>query len=296
MIQAAAPRPPARAGTLATFLEAIKFSHSVFALPFALVAMLAAARGWPGAWTFLWVIVACVAARTAAMCFNRLVDVDIDARNPRTSSRALVTGALRRDFMAGAMIASIVLFLIASGMLNWTCLVLAPWALVVLLGYSYTKRATHYSHIVLGLALGIAPIGGWVAVRGDVALAPVVLAIGVLLWVAGFDVLYSCQDYEVDRRDPGLHSIPKKLGLAGALGFARRLHAAAFVSFLLFWLLGPFGTWFLLGVLAAGFLMVRQHDMLRPTDLSRINAAFFNMNGMISVGLLLAAIFDLAAD
>lgn len=279
---------------LATFLEAIKFSHSVFALPFALVAMLAAAEGWPRPWVVVWVVVACVAARTAAMCFNRLVDVEIDARNPRTSSRALVTGALTRDFMVAAMAVGILAFLASAAMLNWTCLILAPWALVVLLGYSYMKRVTHLSHMVLGLALGIAPVGGWVAVRGELGLAPVVLGIGVLLWVAGFDVLYSCQDYDVDLRDPGLHSVPKKLGIGGALQFARRLHAAAFVGFLVFWMLSDFGGVFLAGVLASGALMVRQHGMLKPTDLSRINAAFFNMNGMISIGLFVAAVFDLA--
>ena len=287
--------PAARGRTrLATFLEAIKFSHSVFALPFALVGMLAAAGGWPRPWVVFWVVAACVAARTAAMCFNRLVDVEIDARNPRTSSRALVTGALPRDFMVAAMAAGILAFMFSSAMLNWTCLILAPWALVVLLGYSYMKRVTHLSHLVLGLALGIAPVGGWVAVRGELALAPVVLGIGVLLWVAGFDVLYSCQDFDVDRKDPALHSIPKKLGIAGALLFARKLHAGAFVAFLGFWMLADFGGFFLAGVLASGALMVRQHGMLRPTDLSRINAAFFNMNGMISVGLFLAAVIDLA--
>lgn len=293
-MRAVLQQPPRRASRFAVFLEAIKFSHSVFALPFALVAMLAAAGGWPRAWVVFWVVVACVAARTAAMCFNRLVDVEIDARNPRTRTRALVTGALPRDFMVAALAAGALVFLFASAMLNWTCLLLSPWALVVLLGYSYMKRVTHLSHLVLGLALGIAPVGGWIAVRGELVLAPVILGLGVLLWVAGFDVLYSCQDYDVDRRDPELHSIPKKLGIAGALLFARRLHAAAFVAFLLFWLLSGFGGVFLLGVLASGFLMVRQHAMLRPTDLSRINAAFFNMNGMISLGLFLAAVIDLA--
>lgn len=279
---------------LKTFLEAIKFSHSIFALPFALLAMMLAAHGWPRAGKVFWIIVACVAARTAAMCFNRLVDRDVDARNPRTKTRALVTGALQPEEMILALIASAIVFVIASGMLNYTCLLLAPWALLIVLAYSFAKRFTNYSHFILGLALAIAPIGGWIAITGHFAIVPLVLGFGVLFWVAGFDILYACQDYDVDRRDPGLHSIPKMLGLRNALIFARKAHLVAFISFLLVWLLSDLSWLFLLGVLGAGALMWKQHNLVSPRDLSRINAAFFTMNGIISVGLFLLGALDIA--
>lgn len=279
---------------LKTFLEAIKFSHSIFALPFALLAMMLAAHGWPRAGKVFWIIVACVAARTAAMCFNRLVDRDVDARNPRTKTRALVTGALQPEEMILALIASAIVFVIASGMLNYTCLLLSPWALLIVLAYSFAKRFTNYSHFILGLALAIAPIGGWIAITGHFAIVPLVLGFGVLFWVAGFDILYACQDYDVDRRDPGLHSIPKMLGLRNALIFARKAHLVAFISFLLVWLLSDLSWLFLLGVLGAGALMWKQHNLVSPRDLSRINAAFFTMNGIISVGLFLLGALDIA--
>jgi len=279
---------------LGTFLEAIKFSHSVFALPFALLAMLLAANGWPSFGKVFWIVVACVAARTAAMSFNRLVDRDVDARNPRTKTRALVTGALSPQEMMLAMIGSAILFVIAAGMLNYKCLILSPWALLILFAYSFAKRVTNYSHFILGLALAIAPIGGWIAITGYFAVVPVVLGFGVLFWVAGFDILYACQDYDVDRRDPGLHSIPKMLGLRNALIFAKKAHLVAFFAFLFVWLLSDLGWLFLLGVLGAGTLMIKQHSLVSPRDLSRINAAFFTMNGIISVGLLLLGALDIA--
>ncbi|MDX2177153.1 MAG: UbiA-like polyprenyltransferase [Candidatus Sumerlaeia bacterium] len=279
---------------LATFLEAIKFSHSVFALPFALIAMLAAGPGWPGFWTLFWIVAACVAARTAAMAFNRLIDADVDAANPRTRNRALVTGELSRRDMAVALVASSLAFFFAAGMLNRLCLLLSPPTLLVLLGYSYTKRFTDFSHLVLGLALGLAPMGAWVAVTGSIAFAPMLLAGAVLFWVAGFDILYSCQDYEFDRSAAGLHSLPKRLGIRGAMRLARRFHGATLLLLLLFWLLSPFGGLFLLGVGAVGLLLIRQHALVSPRDLSRIDAAFFTTNGVISVGLFFVAAIDLA--
>ncbi len=277
------------------FFEMIKFSHSVFALPFALIAMLVAAGGVPSAWTFTWIIVAVVAARTAAMCFNRIVDRDIDAHNPRTKNRALVTGELSPQFATMALIVSAAVFFIAAGMLNETCLFLSPPCLAVLLGYSLTKRFTQWSHMVLGVALGLAPIGAWIAVTGGLAWMPVVLGAAVMLWVAGFDVLYSCQDYESDRRESGLHSLPKKLGLARAMTFARRLHGMAFLLFLFAWWLGapPLGLPTLVGVLGVGALLNHQHNLLHPRDLSRMNAAFFTTNGMISIGLLVLVWLDI---
>jgi 4-hydroxybenzoate polyprenyltransferase len=279
---------------LSTFLEAIKFSHSIFALPFALLAMMLAANGWPSFGKVFWIIVACVAARTAAMSFNRVIDRDVDARNPRTKTRALVTGALTPEEMILALIVSAIVFVIAAGMLNYKCLLLSPWALLILFAYSFAKRVTNYSHFLLGLALAIAPIGGWIAITGHFAFVPVVLGFGVLFWVAGFDILYACQDYDVDRRDPGLHSIPKMLGLRNALIFAKKAHLVAFISFLLVWMLSDLGWLFLLGVLGAGVLMVKQHSLVKPRDLSRINAAFFTMNGIISVGLFLLGALDIA--
>ncbi len=243
---------------LSTFLEAIKFSHSIFALPFALLAMTLAANGWPSFGKVFWIIVACVAARTAAMSFNRVIDRDVDARNPRTKTRALVTGALTPEEMILALIVSAIVFVVAAGMLNYTCLLLSPWALLILFAYSFAKRVTNYSHFLLGLALAIAPIGGWIAITGHFALVPVVLGFGVLFWVAGFDILYACQDYDVDRRDPGLHSIPKMLGLRNALVFAKKAHLVAFISFLVVWMLSDLGWLFLLGVLGAGVLMVKE--------------------------------------
>ncbi|MBX3729062.1 MAG: putative 4-hydroxybenzoate polyprenyltransferase [Candidatus Sumerlaeia bacterium] len=280
---------------LTTFLEMIKFSHSVFALPFALIAMLVAAGGVPRAAVVFWIVVAVVAARTAAMCFNRIADRDVDARNPRTQGRALVTGELSLTFAWGVLFASVGVFLLAAGMLNYVCLLLAPPCLAVLLGYSVTKRFTSWSHVVLGVALGLAPLGAWLAVRGAPGLFPLLLGAGVALWVAGFDVMYSCQDYEVDRADPTLHSMPKRLGVAGALDRARRFHAVALTLFVLAWWVGspPLGLPFLLALAGVGGLMVYQHGLVHARDLSRLDAAFFTTNGAISLGLLAVAWLDI---
>lgn len=280
---------------LVTFLEMIKFSHSVFALPFALIGMLVAAEGLPPARVILWIIVAVVAARTAAMCFNRLADREFDATNPRTAKRALVTGELSRGFAIGALLFSIAVFLLAAGMLNPLCLILSGPCLLILLGYSLTKRFTALSHFALGLALGIAPSGAWIAVLGRLDSAPVVLGLAVMLWVAGFDILYACQDYEHDRRDPRLHSIPKRLGIVGALSAARLCHGAMLVMLLGFAILAipPLGTFFLVAVGLTGILIVYEHELVRPNDLSRVNLAFFHANAAISLGLLVATVLDL---
>ncbi|MBI5154298.1 UbiA family prenyltransferase [Candidatus Poribacteria bacterium] len=278
-----------------TFLEMIKFSHSVFALPFALISMLVAAKGWPGFGTLLLIVVAVVAARTAAMCFNRIADREFDARNPRTSNRALVTGALSTDFTFAVFLGAVLVFFFAAAMLNFLCLLLAAPCLAVLIGYSYTKRFTDYSHLVLGAALGLAPVGAWIAVTGELAWTPLILGAAVTLWVAGFDILYACQDYEVDLRESELHSMPKRLGLRRAMKLARRVHGGALAGFFLFWWAAapPLGLPFLLGVAAAGAAMLYEHNLVRPADLSRINAAFFTMNGLISIGLFLIACVDI---
>ncbi len=272
-------------------LEMIRFSHSVFALPFALIAMLIAAGGWPEPRIVLWIVLACFFARSAAMAFNRLADERIDAANPRTASRALPRGLLTRQFVWLFTIFCIAGFIVSAGMLNRLCLILSPLALVVLLGYSYTKRFTSFSHLVLGLALGIAPVGAWIAVRGSFALTPLVLCAGVLLWVAGFDIIYSCQDYEHDLRAP-LFSLPKALGLRAALHVSTALHVIASALFISIYFLGHLGIYYLVASVVAMVLMIYEHALVRPNDLSRVNAAFFTVNGVISIALLGATILD----
>ena len=277
---------------LGIFLESIKFSHSVFALPFALVAMVLAAEGVPSLWTIFWIIVACVAARTAAMAFNRLVDREFDANNPRTASRPTVTGAVSPGFLLVSVLGSSLLFIFSAAMLNRTCFILSGPVLVVLFFYSLTKRFTALSHLVLGFALALAPMGAWVAVTGSIALLPAILAFAVLCWVAGFDVLYSCQDYHIDASSEKLHSIPKALGIPRAMAVARLLHVEAFVLFLLFWALSPLGFLGFLAVLGVGALLLRQHSLLAPDDLSRIDAAFFTTNGFLSLGFMVLVFVD----
>lgn len=280
--------------SLVTFLEMIKFAHSVFALPFALVAMLVAAGGWPAWSVFVWIVVAAVAARTAAMCFNRIADRRFDADNPRTAKRALVTGELSLGFAVAALVVSVMVFYIAAAMLNPLCLVLATPCLAVLLGYSLLKRVTDFTHFGLGVALGLAPVGAWIATTGAVALAPLVLAAGVMLWVAGFDLIYSCQDYDHDRRDARLHSLPKRLGIARALRLAERLHVGALAAFLGFYLLAlpTLGVAFGLALVVSAALMIRQHGLVSPRDLGAVNKAFFECNAAISVLLLAGALAD----
>lgn len=279
--------------TTGEFLREIKFSHSVFALPFALIAMLLAAGGFPGWWVLFWIVVACVGARTAAMCFNRLADVDYDRRNPRTRGRALAAGRLSRGFMIQRLLIASLVFFLAAAMLNPTCLVLAPPTLGILFFYSLTKRFTSLAHFFLGLALGLAPLGAWIAVRETVELLPVLLSLAVMCWVAGFDMLYACQDAEVDAREEELHSIPKALGIAGALSVARRVHLAAFLLFVLFWWNSELGFLSFLGILAAGVMLVYQHSLVSPRDLSRVDAAFFTSNGLLSIGLFLIVFLDI---
>lgn len=281
-----------RGNRVATFLESIKFSHSVFALPFALVAMVIAAGGMPGLWTIFWIVVACVAARTAAMAFNRFVDREFDARNPRTANRPTVTGEIPPEFQLLAIALSSVVFVFSAAMLNRMCFVLSGPVLIILFFYSLTKRLTPFSHLFLGVALGLAPLGAWIAVTGSFALLPMVLSLAVMFWVAGFDVLYSCQDYTVDKGEARLHSIPKSLGVARAMDVARLFHVEAFILFLLFWFLSPLGFFSFLAVVGVGLLLYYQHSLVSPGDLGRIDAAFFNTNGMISVGFAFLVFLD----
>ena len=287
--------PPSAVQRAAVFLEAIKFSHSVFALPFALTAMLVAAKGLPSAWDATWIVIACVAARTTAMAFNRLADRAFDERNPRTVKRALVTGALNERHMAAAMAIGAVIFLVASAMLNGTCLVLAPPVLGILCFYSLTKRFTNYSHFVLGFALALAPVGAWIAIRESLELAPVVLGAAVLTWVSGFDILYSCQDFEIDSKDDALHSVPKRLGIAGAMRLSKRVHKVSVLLLLLFWAITPLGLPSLVGIALVAGLLMYQHRLVSPDDLSRIDAAFFTANGLVSLIFLGLVTVDLLA-
>jgi 4-hydroxybenzoate polyprenyltransferase len=272
--------------------EMIAFRHTVFALPFAVIALVtAAAPGWPAPATWLWVGVAMVAARTAAMAFNRLADHRIDAENPRTSGRALPTGRLSRNFAWAITGLSAAALLGAAAALNPLCLALAPPALAVVLGYSFAKRFTAASHLWLGAALGIAPVGAWVAVTGRFAWPPLVLAIAVCLWVAGFDVIYSLQDEGFDRAH-GLHSLPARLGGRHALAVARVVHAVALVGFAWFAVLAGGGPLRLLAAAAAGFLLVWQHRLVSVDDLSAVDAAFFTANGVLAV--VMGALFVIA--
>ena len=263
-------------------LEMIKWEHSIFALPFALCGAMLAAGGFPSLHQLLWIVVAMVAARSAAMAFNRWADAAIDAANPRTNTRALPAGHLSSAFVVTFVVVSSAVFVLAASQLNRLTLVLSPVALLVLLLYSYTKRVTRWSHVVLGFALGIAPAAAWIAVRGSLDSRILLLTAAVTFWVAGFDVLYACQDYDFDRQT-GLHSIPRYLGIRGALRVARGFHLLM-VGFLVA-LLVVFG----LGMLAAGgvavviFLLLYEHSLVKANDLSKLNAAFFTMNGIISV-------------
>ena len=268
-------------------LEMIRFEHSVFALPFALTGALLAFRqsgtfvasGWR---VLLWIVIAMVGARSAAMAFNRLVDSDIDGRNPRTRGRHLPAGLLSRNFCIGFTIASSLVFLFAAWELNTLCFRLAPLALAVVMVYSYTKRFTHFSHVVLGFALGIAPAAAWIAVLGSLDPRILWLTAAVMFWTAGFDVIYSCQDFEFDTESE-LFSIPRALGIGIALMVARLFHILMIFSLLMLVYQLQLGSLALAGVAAVTALLIYEHTLVKATDLSRVNAAFFTMNGWVSV-------------
>jgi 4-hydroxybenzoate polyprenyltransferase len=276
-----------------TTLEMIKVEHTLFALPFAFLGAVLAAGGLPGPSQVLWITLAMVGARSTAMAFNRIADRDLDARNPRTKTRAIPAGVLSVGFVWAFTGLSAALFFFAAAMLNRLTLTLSPIALGSILLYSYTKRWTLLSHLVLGWCLSIAPAGAWIAVRGSLdSPVPWLLSLVVLLWTAGFDVLYACQDYEFDRR-VGLHSIPEKFGIARALWIARLFHAEAFSTLVALYLVTHLGPLALLGVVATGALLVYQHTLVRADDLRRLNAAFFTTNAFVS--LILFATFGGAA-
>jgi 4-hydroxybenzoate polyprenyltransferase len=263
-------------------LEMIKWEHSVFALPFALCGAMLAANGLPAGQQLRWIIIAMVAARSAAMAFNRLTDASIDAANPRTQTRALPAGTLTPAFVATFVIVSGVVFVLAASRLNHLALMLSPVALAVVLLYSYTKRFTRWSHLFLGLALGIAPSAAWIAVRGSFDPRILLLTAAVMFWVGGFDVLYACQDYQFDRQ-AGLHSIPRYFGIGRSLWIARSFHVLMLLLLLGLVVAFGLGKLAVVGVVVVMLLLAYEHSLVSATNLTRLNAAFFTMNGVISV-------------
>jgi 4-hydroxybenzoate polyprenyltransferase len=268
----------------------IKWEHSIFALPFALTALLLAAEGLPEWRRVLpgkvaWILVAMVGARSSAMAFNRWADAELDAANPRTKTRAIPAGLLTREFVLGFTLLSAAVFVAAAAELNRLALELSPLALAVLWGYSYLKRVTRWSHLGLGLALGVAPSAAWIAVRGSLDARILVLTAAVTLWAGGFDVLYACQDFEHDRA-AGLHSLPQAMGILGAFRAARLMHLMMLGLLVWFGLLFQFRLLGWLGIVAVGLLLAYEHSLVSPRDLRRLNAAFFTMNGVIAMVFL----------
>jgi len=260
----------------------IKWEHSIFALPFALCGALLAANGWPTAHQLAWIIVAMVSARSAAMAFNRLADASIDAANPRTATRALPAGSLTPGFVTTFVLISSGIFVLAASQLNRLTFELSPVALAVLLLYSYTKRFTRWSHLVLGFALGIAPSAAWIAVRGSYDLRMLLLTAAVTFWVGGFDVLYACQDHDFDK-EAGLHSIPRYAGIPAALWVARAFHLVMLGLLVSLVMVFGLGKVAIAGVIVVALLLGYEHSLVKHNDLSKLNAAFFTMNGVISV-------------
>jgi 4-hydroxybenzoate polyprenyltransferase len=281
------------ASRIRTVLEMIKFEHSVFALPFALTGALLAARathqpprGWPTLRQFIWIVVAMVAARSAAMTVNRIVDRRYDRENPRTQQRALATGALSLSFAWLFTVAAIALFFVAAWQLNTLALKLAPVAIAILFFYSFTKRFTNWSHLFLGFALGVSPAAAWIAITGRLDVRMLILCAAVTMWVGGFDVLYACQDVDYDKR-AGLYSVPKRFGIANALLIARVMHGGvvALLSWLAYTFVLPWPAW--AGIVVVAALLAYEHSLVKPGDLSKLDAAFFAVNGYISLLFLL---------
>ena len=275
-----------------TTLEMIKWEHSIFALPFALTATILAADGVPSARALLWILIAMVSARSAAMAFNRWADADLDAANPRTKARAIPAGLLSRQFVLGFTILMAALFFVASAQLNRLTLLMSPLVLVVLLGYSYMKRLSRWSHIVLGFALGIAPSAAWIAIRGSLDPRILVLTAAVTLWVGGFDVLYACQDFEHDR-EVGLHSIPQAIGISNAFLAARIMHLTMLALMLCFGWLFHFSAAGWVGIAIVAVLLLWEHSLVSPHDMTKLNAAFFTMNGVIATVFFTFVAIDL---
>ena len=277
--------------SIGTTLEMIKWEHSVLTLPFGLTGAVLAARGIPNLHTSIWIVVALVAARSAAMAFNRLADATIDAANPRTRIRALPAGKLSKPFVAWFVVVTSAILIFAAYQLNPLAFYLSPVALGIVFLYSFTKRFTRWSHVVLGLAMGTAPAAAWIAVRGSLDPRILILTAAVVFWGAGFDILYSCQDYEFDR-EAGIYSVPKAFGIRNALAIARFFHVITVL--LLAWMVVAFGLGkiAIAGVVFVALLLIYEHSLVKHDDLSRVNAAFFTMNGLVSMAFL----FFIAGD
>ncbi|MEK7847229.1 MAG: UbiA-like polyprenyltransferase, partial [Nitrospinota bacterium] len=277
---------------LKIILEDIKIQHTVFALPFALMSVFIASHEIPPIDKLLWLLLAMVGARSSAMSFNRIADVDYDRGNPRTRERALPKGRIRKSHYIIFLLLSTILFLFSCMMLNRLALILSPVALLIVFFYSYTKRFTIFSHFFLGLSLSLAPIGAWVAIREEISIASIVLGLAVIFWLAGLDIIYSCQDVEFDKSH-GLFSFPARLGIAKALRFSKAFH---FIMIILLFSLSAvenLGLFFIIGVVLIAGLLWYEHSIIKPDDLSRVNVAFFNVNGIISIGLMIITIIDI---
>ncbi len=273
-------------------LDMIKFEHTIFAMPFALIAMMVAANGLPALHIIAWILVAMVGARSAAMTFNRIADVKIDAANPRTASRAVPAGLVSLSAAWVFVVFSAGLLIFAAYMLNHLAFALSPVALGVVLTYSYSKRFTSLSHLWLGLSLGIAPVGAWIAVTGRIGFASMVLSAAVMLWTAGFDIIYSLQDLEIDRK-AHLFSLPARIGPAKALAVSRFFHACMVVMIAWFGILSGLGVVYYIGAALVAAFLVYEQSLVSANDFSRVNTAFFTLNGCVSIGLLLFVVADL---
>lgn len=279
--------------SFAIFFRMIKFEHSLFALPFAFTGMFLASRGLPDWQTVLWVVVAMIGARSGAMGLNRLIDAEIDKRNPRTQLRDLPAGNISKKTTFVYICLSLVIYFIAAFMLNKLAFMLSPIPVAVFVLYSFSKRFTNLCHVILGVALGLAPVCAWIAVKGAVSLASIILACAVILWVTGFDILYAIQDIEIDRKE-GLFSIPSLLGVSGSIIASRIFHGFAFLFFLLLKPAANLGYIYLAGVLLSGAFMVYEHSLVSKDDITKLNMAFFNINAYISITISVFTIIDLS--
>lgn len=269
---------------ISVVLEMIKFEHTVFALPFALTGMLVAANGFPGWYVLIWIVIASVFARSAAMSFNRWADAELDARNPRTAVRAIPARQLTKEFVLTFTGICVICFIVSAWMLNDLAFFLSPVAMLILLGYSYCKRFTSLAHVVLGLALAVAPVGAWIAVRGEFDLPPIVLAMGVLTWTTGFDLIYACQDIEVDQKEK-LFSIPSRFGKTFSINLSRILHGVAVLCFGGFGILAGLHFTYYIGVAVAAGLLFAMQLVVNPDDVKKINLAFFTINSWVGIAI-----------
>lgn len=276
-----------------TYFKMIKFEHSIFALPFALTSMVLAAGGIPSLRVILWIIVAMIAARSAAMGINRYIDADIDKLNPRTENRHLPANLITKPKTLVFIIASITIFILAAAMLNRLAFILSPLPIIIFIIYAYSKRFTTLCHIILGVSLALAPLGAWIAVTGTISMIPILLSVAVLFWSAGFDILYAIQDIEFDKKSH-LHSIPESLGIKTSLRLAKLFHVITFIFLILIWYFNPhLGYIYIIGTIIIGGFMIYEHTLISATDLSKLDKAFFNINAYISMTLAIFTILDI---